>query len=78
MVTRSFVEDSKWGELRHLPLALGYVGAWSTPIKDGEGRVLGTLGIYNREGREPSVEERAAMQLLAHAAAHAIDTAPAD
>ena len=72
VITRSFTEDSKWAELRHLPLALGYVGAWSTPIKDDAGRVLGTLGIYNRKPREPSGEELDAMGLLAAAAAHAI------
>src|SRR5689334_21566091 len=33
VVTRDFTDDTKWAELRHLPMSLGYVGAWSTPIK---------------------------------------------
>ena len=73
VVTKSFHEDSKWAELRHLPLALGYQGAWSTPIKAKGGTVLGTLGIYHRESRVPSQEERDAMLTLASAAADALE-----
>lgn len=29
ILTPSFYADNKWAELRHLPLALGYLGAWS-------------------------------------------------
>ena len=31
VVTPDFHADDKWGELRHLPLALGFVGAWRDP-----------------------------------------------
>src|SRR6188472_2436253 len=44
VVTCDFRSDDKWAELRHLPLALGFVGAWSMPIKAVDGKVLGTLG----------------------------------
>src|SRR5690349_514589 len=33
VLTPSFLSDDKWAELRHLPLALGFAGAWSMPIK---------------------------------------------
>ena len=72
VLTRDFTADEKWAELRHLPLSLGYVGAWSTPIKDPAGRVLGTFGIYCRDPADPTEEQRAAMALLAHAAAESI------
>ena len=36
VVTKDFKSDDKWAELRHLPLALGYIGAWSMPIKTTE------------------------------------------
>jgi hypothetical protein len=39
---------------RHLPLAIGYVGAWSMPIKAPDGEVLGTFGTYFRERRTPT------------------------
>ena len=43
VVTPSFLADDKWAELRHLPLALGFAGAWSMPIKSEDGTVLGDL-----------------------------------
>ena len=73
VVTPDFRADAKWAELRHLPLALGFVGAWSMPIKATDGRVLGTLGTYFRERREPTAAEREAVRELAGAAALAIE-----
>jgi len=72
VVTPDFHADDKWGELRHLPLALGFVGAWSIPIKSLSGDVLGTFGTYLRERREPSSSEIQAVETLATAAARAI------
>ena len=78
VVTRSFLADDKWAELRHLPLSLGFVGAWSMPIKSAaDGRVLGTFGTYYRELRQPSTSEIAAVRALAALAALAIDHAAA-
>ena len=74
VVTSSFLEDSKWAELRHLPLALGFVGAWSTPIRArAGGAVLGTFGTYYRDVREPSPHEIEAVTRLADVAAKAIE-----
>jgi GAF domain-containing protein len=73
VVTPDFQADSKWAELRHLPSSLGFVGAWSMPIKDRGGRVLGTLGTYYREKREPTSAERSAVERLAAMAAAAIE-----
>ena len=58
VTTPSFLADDKWGELRHLPLALGFVGAWSMPIKSPtDQRVLGTFGTYYRDERQPTTHE---------------------
>lgn len=73
VTTPDFQADSKWAELRHLPLALGFAGAWSMPIKSPDGRVLGTFGTYFRERREPSDSERAAIALLASTAAAVLE-----
>ena len=70
--TPSFYEDAKWAELRHLPLALGFVGAWSFPIKGPDQRVLGTFGTYFREQRLPTPAEREAVAVLGEVAAEAI------
>jgi len=70
--TPSFYDDQRWAELRHLPLALGFLGAWSMPIKAHYGQVLGTFGTYFREHRTPTGAERQAKALLAAVAAEAI------
>jgi GAF domain-containing protein len=72
VITPDFCADDKWAELRHLPLALGFVGAWSFPIKSPEGTVLGTFGTYFRDRRSPTPEERSGVELLATAAALAL------
>jgi GAF domain-containing protein len=70
--TPSFLDDRRWAELRHLPMALGFLGAWSLPIKNDEGRVLGTFGTYFREHRMATPAEREAVHSLAAVAARAI------
>ena len=67
--TPDFCADDKWAELRHLPLSLGFVGAWSMPIKSPEGAVLGTFGTYFRDRRIPTPKERKGVDHLATAAA---------
>jgi GAF domain-containing protein len=69
VVTPSFYADNKWAELRHLPLALGYVAAWSMPIKNADNKVIGTFGTYFRQYRHPSSEEMKGTELLASAVA---------
>ncbi len=74
VVTPDFRADEKWGELRHLPLALGFVGAWSMPIKStDDGCVLGTFGTYYKDSREPTPNEMAAVSRLAATAARALE-----
>lgn len=74
VLTPDFRADDKWAELRHLPMSLGFVGAWSMPIKSShDGRVLGTFGTYYRDSRVPSDRERTAVGRLAGVAARALD-----
>lgn len=74
VVTPNFLTDDKWAELKHLPLSLGYVGAWSMPIKSSRsGAVLGTFGTYYRDQRQPTSREIDAIRRLADLAARALD-----
>ena len=74
VITPSFLADDKWAELRHLPLAIGFAGAWSMPITSSrDGRILGTFGTYYRDVRSPSPAEVNAITALAVAAARALD-----
>ena len=72
VMTPDFRADDKGAELRHLPLALGFQGAWSVPIKSRGGNVLGTFGTYYRERRTPTADERHGVERLAAAAALAL------
>lgn len=75
VLTPSFLADDKWAELRHLPLSLGFAGAWSMPIKSArDGRVLGTFGTYFRTIRTPEPIEVAAVGALAAAAAAVLES----
>lgn len=67
--TPDFRADDKWAELRHLPLSLGFMGAWSMPIKSLTGTILGTFGTYFRDHRTPTPEEKTGVEHLAAAAA---------
>ena len=69
VITEDFYDDSKWAELKHLPLSLGFKGAWSMPIMNAEGKVLGTFGTYFSRKRVPSNEEIDGVRVLAKAAA---------
>lgn len=69
VITSDFRDDDKWAELRHLPLALGFICAYSIPIKGPLGEVLGTFGTYFREQHKPTQSEIEAVSELADAAA---------
>ncbi|HLP11232.1 MAG TPA: GAF domain-containing protein [Flavobacteriales bacterium] len=69
IITEDFTADNKWAELKHLPIALGFIGAWSLPIKTIEGKVLGTFGTYFREKRIPTANEIRGVEVLANAVA---------
>lgn len=69
VITPDFCADDKWAELRHLPMSLGFLGAWSWPIKSENGKVIGTFGTYFRERRVPTEAERQGVEMLAKAAA---------
>jgi GAF domain-containing protein len=76
VTTPSFLADEKWSELRHLPMSIGFSGAWSMPIKSAkDGRVLGTFGTYFRDAREPTDREIAAVKMLTSVAARALENA---
>ena len=75
--TPDFQQDGKWTELRHLPMSIGFRGAWSMPIKDGAGNVLGTFGTYFRDTRLPTPSELALVAGLVPLAARAIESCAA-
>jgi two-component sensor histidine kinase len=73
VVTPDIDRDPNWGQMKHLPLGLGLVAAWSQPIIGADGEVVGAFGVYLRHRREPDAMERALVETLAHAASLAIE-----
>jgi diguanylate cyclase (GGDEF)-like protein/PAS domain S-box-containing protein len=47
--------DPLWAQYKGLPLPLGLLACWSTPITLRDGRVAGTFAFYYRQKRGPSV-----------------------
>jgi PAS domain S-box-containing protein len=72
VVTRDIATDRGWTDLKQLPLAYGLRAAWSMPIVDHAGKVLGTVGTYFRQNRGPTAHEQQTVALLASTAVLAI------
>ncbi len=48
--------DALWKDHAHLVLPLGFVACWSTPIRNSQGRVVGTFAFYFKRPRVPAAE----------------------
>lgn len=46
--------DPLWQDYSHLVLPLGYRGCWSTPVRNSQGRVIGTFAFYFSKTGSPS------------------------
>jgi diguanylate cyclase (GGDEF)-like protein len=54
--------DPRWAPCAHLALPLGLRAGWSNPIIDDDGSTIGVLGLYFREVRGPTEQERAVVE----------------
>jgi GAF domain-containing protein len=75
VITPDFYADIKWAELKHLPMSIGFSGAWSVPIKSQNGKVLGTFGTYLKNTKHPSPYEISGTVLLAKTTAMILEKA---
>jgi diguanylate cyclase (GGDEF)-like protein len=59
--TPNIDKDPNWANIKHVVLPLGLTACWSHPIKNRNGRVLGSLVFYFRESaiREPASQQPA-------------------
>ena len=64
--------DPLWDDYRAAAMPLGLVAAWSQPIMDGSGRVLGTFAMYYRHPALPEPAHLRLMESAAHMASIAI------
>ncbi len=69
---RDLRTDPLWDHCRAAAMPLGLVAAWSQPIVDGGGRVLGTFAMYYRHPALPEPAHLGLMESAAHLASIAI------
>ncbi|QCI63299.1 EAL domain-containing protein [Phreatobacter stygius] len=62
-----------WAAYKSLPLPLGLLACWSSPIKLKDGRVAGTFAFYFREKRGPSAWHERLVEACVHLCALAIE-----
>jgi PAS domain S-box-containing protein len=65
--------DPRWADYHQLVTVLGLSAVWSTPIRSGDGRVLGTISTYFQETRLPDEREIHVANLMAETAALLIE-----
>ncbi|MDB6039679.1 MAG: sensor histidine kinase protein [Verrucomicrobiales bacterium] len=69
---RDIATDPAWKDYRDLALRHGLKACWSTPIKDGNGKVLGTFAMYYRQPASPEPEHLRLIEMATHIASIAI------
>lgn len=77
-LTPDIAAAAGWKGLAHLPLEQGLKAAWSMPILSSKGTVLGTIGTYFRDTREPTHREKQVVEGLCRTAALAIERRAAE
>lgn len=65
--------DARWANYKDLALAHRLRACWSTPIRNADGRVLGTFANYYRVVRDPSPVDRKLNELITRTAAEVIE-----
>jgi len=72
VIVEDIAIDPLWANFRDLATAHGLRACWSTPILDGDGKVLGTFAIYYNTPKRPSEHHKRLIQQATDAAAIAI------
>lgn len=60
--------DPKWAEIKDMALLHGLHSAWSEPVHDGEGKVMGVFCMYQNKPGLPNAAMLADLQAAAHLA----------
>lgn len=73
VVVSDIATDPLWDDYRDLFLPAGLRACWSSPIKNRDGRVVGTFAFYFREPRTPSALHYRLVDSCLHLCALAIE-----
>jgi len=72
VVVTDIQSDPLWEDYRALAAPHGLRACWSTPILDGDGRVLGTFALYFRSPGGPGLQHERLIEVATHVASVAI------
>jgi two-component system, cell cycle sensor histidine kinase and response regulator CckA len=72
VIVEDIATDPLWLDYRDFALSHGLRACWSTPIFDGQRRVLGTFALYFRVPMGPTEQHRQVIELTTYTAAIAI------
>ena len=72
VIVEDIATDPLWMDYRELALSHGLRACWSTPIFDGQKRVLGTFALYFRVPMRPTKQHRQVIELTTYTVAIAI------
>jgi len=73
VVVADIETDPLWADYKGLALGAGLRACWSTPIRSGDGQVMGTFAVYYRAARAPDEDDLRLIDSVAHLAAIAIE-----
>jgi PAS domain S-box-containing protein len=75
VIVTEIATDPLLADFRALALAHELHACWSTPIRDAQGRVLGTFAMYDRRVRGPSADDEEIIRLATHASSIVLERA---
>ena len=78
VIVEDIATDPLWADFRDAALPHGLRACWSTPILDGQQRVLGTFAIYYRQPRRPAAQHLRLIDIATQTAAVAISRRQAE
>lgn len=73
VISHDVMADPLWGQFRDFAVGYGIRSAWSSPIKDRNGKLLGVFGMYYGDCRTPTEADLAVADHFVHLAAIAIE-----
>ena len=73
VISRDVQNDPLWEPFKAFAAQYGIASAWSTPLKDAKGNLLGVFGMYYGDCREPSADDLDLVDHFTHLASIAIE-----
>lgn len=73
VVTEDILSDPHWAPWKDIAQKSWLRSCWSQPIKDAQGKVLGTFAVYHKEPTVPQEDELKMVESLSHLAMIAIE-----